>query len=206
MELPALTLKDDTANLLLTWVDELGEFRTGMKISDVPAGFRKQVRVVISNRTEGTGDQFYVANLETKRGDGTYPVKTMSRAAWDELGASLRKVRLEAFAPSARPIESAAPGGSATPGGLVAIIYGAEWCGPCHQAEKYLKSKGVKVIDKDIDESAVAQREMREKLKRASMPPTASIPVIDIGGQIIVGFNATALDRAIQASQGSARL
>jgi glutaredoxin len=205
-ELPALTLKDDTASLLLTWVDDLGDFHVGQRVSEVPPASRKQVRVVVTTKAAGTGEKVYVANLETKRDDGTYLVTTMSRAAWDELGASRRKARLEALAPSAHPVETAAPGGSAAAGSLVAIIYGAKWCGPCHQAAKYLATRGVKVIDKDIDESPVAQREMREKLKRAAMPPTASIPVIDIGGQLIVGFNSGAIDHAIQSAQGSARL
>src|SRR5262245_14820137 len=79
-ELPALTLKDDTASLLLTWVDDLGDFHVGQRVSEVPAASRKQVRVVITTRSDGTGEQVYVANLDAKRGDGTYPVQTMSRA------------------------------------------------------------------------------------------------------------------------------
>lgn len=201
-ELPKLALKDDTPNLLITWVDDTGDFHSGTRLNEVPAGSKKQVRVVVTTSPNGTGDVFYVANLETKLADGTYPVTTLSRAAWDEIGASKRKARLEALAPSAMPVDSAAPSGSALPGDVVAIVYGASWCGPCHQATKYLKSRGVKVVFKDVDESPVAQREMREKLARASMPPTSSIPVIDIGGQLLVGFSASALDHALATAHG----
>jgi glutaredoxin len=202
-QLPKLTLKDDTPNLLLTWVDDSGDFHVGQHVADVPPASRKQVRVVVTTSTDGTGEQVYVANFDAKRDDGTYAVSTMSRAVWDELGASRRKERLEALAPSAKPIESAAPEGSAAAvGDVVAIVYGASWCGPCHQAQKYLKSRGVKVIFKDVDESPVAQRELRDKLTRASMPPTSSIPVIDIGGQLLVGFSASALDHAIASVHG----
>ena len=30
------------------------------------------------------------------------------------------------------------------------IIYGAEWCGPCHQAAAYLRQRGIQFVEKDI--------------------------------------------------------
>jgi len=206
-ELPPLSVKADTPNLLLTWIDPQGDFHVVQKPADVPTEAKKQVRVVVIDREAGTGELVYVADLNETAPDGSYRMKTFTRAQWDELGATKRKARLEALAPSAVP--PAAPAASGVPGAqrggsskIVAVIYGASWCKPCHQAADYLKGRGVTVIQKDIEESEAAQAEMRQKLERAGRGG-ASIPVIDVMGQILVGYSPSALDRAIQAAQAA---
>ena len=206
-ELPPLVVKADTPNLLLTWIDDKGDFHVVQKPSEVPTEAKKQVRVVVTDREAGTGDSVYVADLNETAADGSYRLKTFSRAQWDELGASRRKARLEALAPSAVPPPAAsapggAPGAKGSPSKVVVIIYGASWCKPCHQAQDYLKGRGVAVIMKDIEESEAAQAEMRQKLERSGRGG-ASIPVIDVMGQILVGYSPAALDRALQAAQGA---
>jgi glutaredoxin len=198
--LPPLELRDETADLLLTWIDEAGDFHVVQKISEVPAGARDRVRVVVTTNREGTGDRLYVANLNQKRPDGTYEVTTLARSEWDAIGADKRKKRLEALAPSARPPEPAEPIPKTTATGLSAVIYGAEWCRPCHQAENLLKSLGVNVVKKDIDESPEANREMQKKLRQAGRSG-GSIPVIDLGGKVFVGFDGRALRQAVEASK-----
>jgi glutaredoxin len=215
-ELPKLVVKADTPNLLLTWIDDKGDFHVVQKPADVPTGGRKQVRVVVTDKEAGTAEVVYVANLDETAPDGSYRLKTMTRAAWDELGASLRKERLEALAPSAAPPPSAAPeAGPEAPGAparpkaagakVVAIIYGASWCKPCHSAEDYLKGRGVTVVMKDIEASEAAQAEMQQKLARVGRAG-ASIPVIDVMGQILVGYSPGALDGAIRTAQNAKAL
>jgi len=209
-ELPPLSVKADTPNLLLTWIDPQGDFHVVQKPADVPSDARKQVRVVVTDREAGTGDLVYVADLNETGADGSYRLKTVTRAQWDELGASRRKSRLEALAPSAvPPPEASAPAAPGAPGApkgppskVVAVIYGASWCKPCHQAADYLKGRGVTVVQKDIEESEAANAEMRSKLERAGRGG-ASIPVIDVMGQILIGYSPSALDRAIQAAQAA---
>jgi hypothetical protein len=147
--LAPLTLRDDTKNTMLTWVDEHGNFHVVEHIPEVPDAGRGAVRVVVADRTDGTGESVYVANLREKSGDGAYAVKSMPRTEWDELGAKNRKARLEALAPSAAPPAApSASAGAVAAGDVSVIIYGAAWCGPCHQAEALLKSMGVKVTKK----------------------------------------------------------
>ncbi len=208
--LPALLFKDDTKGALLTWIDEQGDFHVVEHVADVPEAARATVRVVLSDRKDGTGESVYVADLRAKSADGTYPTKAMARGSWDELGASKRKARLEALAPSAAPppSPSGAPGdepkapGSIAAGEVRAIIYGASWCGPCHQAEALLKSLGVRVTKKDIEESDDAQREMQEKLRRAHRRG-GSIPVIDVMGQLLIGFSEGAVKAAVAHARGT---
>jgi glutaredoxin len=213
-ELPPLEVRADTPNLLLTWVDDKGDFHVTQKPADVPTEGRGTVRVVVTNREEGTGALVYVANLDETTATGAYRLKTMSRAQWEELGASKRKARLEALAPSALPSSLPPPGGAdpkspagAAPGrapatGVVAIIYGADWCKPCHDAERYLKQRGATVIKKDIEQNEVAADEMRRKLDKVGRGG-ASIPVIDIMGQIQVGFSPAALEQALEGARAA---
>src|SRR5678809_1181210 len=112
--LPALVVKADTPNLLLTWIDDKGDFHVVQKPADVPVEGRKSVRVVQADKEAGTGELVYVANLEETAPDGSYRLKTLTRAQWDELGASRRKARLEALAPSAAPPPAASVAGGST--------------------------------------------------------------------------------------------
>jgi len=213
-ELPPLEVKADTPNLLLTWIDDKGDFHVAQKPADVPTEGRAKVRVVVTTREEGTGTLVYVANLDETTATGAYRLKTMPRTEWEELGASKRKARLEALAPSALPSSVPPPGaaadGKTPPGtgakapatGVVAIIYGADWCKPCHDAERYLKQRGATVIKKNIDENEVAADEMHKKLAKVGRGG-ASIPVIDIMGQIQVGFSPAALEQALAAARSA---
>ncbi len=197
---PAAQLTDTTSDLLLTWVDEQGDFHVVQSIAEVKEAARAQVRVVFANRENENPDQVLVADLRQKRADGTYALTTMTRSAWDDIGAKNRKSRMEAISAPAVLPDAGLPTQE-----LVAIIYGAEWCKACHETARYLKSKGVKYVEKDVDASGTIQAELQAKLARAHVPPTSSIPVTEINGHIVVGFNPAALDSAI-ASRGTQTL
>jgi glutaredoxin len=203
--LPSFVLRDDTANLLLTWVGDDGDFHVVEKIDGVPAVHRKQVRVVSTADQAGTGALVYVADLEAKRPDGSYAVATLLRTEWEKLGADRRKTRLEALAPGQPPPSAAAalPGAEASAeasAAVSAIVYGADWCKPCHDAERYLKSLGVSVTKKNIEESRAAQAEMQEKLARVNRHGSG-IPVIDVMGKIFVGYSPGPLKQAVDAAR-----
>jgi glutaredoxin len=200
-ELPPLELRDDTPNLLLTWVDDKGDFHVCQKITDVPETARATVRVVVTDREAGTGQRVYVADLRNKSTAGGYAVRTMARAQWEEIGASKRQERLEKLAPSAVAARAPAPSASAAAGGAAVIVYGADWCKACRDAERYLRQRGVEVVHKNIETSAAAQAEMKDKLRRAGLPQSAQIPVLDVGGEIQLGFNPSAVDRALARAQ-----
>ncbi len=205
-KLPALKLTDDTPELLLTWVDERGATHTGVSISEVPASDRAQVRII--TKTAGHGQLFYVADLSKKGADGKYPVRTMPRSDWESL---IEKRRAAYRAKHAPPVVPAASSGTGGPGpglvgGLTAIIYGAAWCKPCHQAAAFLKKRGVKVIEYDIERTPKRRAEMQKKLRSIGRP-SGTIPIIDLGGQIIVGFSPRTIDRTIaKLKQGGTKL
>jgi glutaredoxin len=78
----------------------------------------------------------------------------------------------------------------------VVVIYGAEWCGACHDAARYLRRKGIAYVEKDIETDPAAAKEMQQKLAKSGIRG-GSIPVIDVRGKLMVGFNPGQLDAAL---------
>jgi glutaredoxin len=193
--LPSLTLTDDTADLLFTWIDDKGGTGTGVSISEVPDGSKAMVR--ITTKEHGHGGSFYIADLSEKSSDGTYAVQVIKRGEWE---AELTK-RRDGYRAKHAPPSVAPTAGKAAPKGVIqAIVYGASWCGPCHQAARFLKKRGISVIEHDIEKNPRYAKEMMRKLKRAGRGGS-SIPVIDVAGTILQGFSARALDVAIQKAR-----
>lgn len=71
-------------------------------------------------------------------------------------------------------------------------IYSTPTCPYCHQAKRYLSEKGVPFVDKDVATDSQAREEMITKSGQLG------VPVIDVNGQIIVGFNRPKLDQLLQ--------
>ncbi len=72
-------------------------------------------------------------------------------------------------------------------------IYSATWCAFCRSAKDYLDKLGVKYTDKDIEKDVKAAQESMEKSQQTG------IPVIDIDGTIIIGFDRPKIDEALKA-------
>jgi glutaredoxin len=185
-KLPPLTVRDDTPELLFTWIDKEGGTHTSVSIAEIPEKNRELVRVVAKDA--GHGQMFYTADLREKRTDGTYGVSQISRRAWETKLDGMRQANRTPEPPPLSPQEALK--------GLRAVIYGAAWCGPCHQAKDYLSKKGVPVTEHDIDKNPRYALEMKRKLKKIGRGG-GSIPVIDIGGVILQGYNPRAIDRAL---------
>jgi glutaredoxin len=203
-----IVLKPDSAGLMLTWVDDKGDFHVEDKVADVPLMGRDAVRVVDPNLEDGTHpDRIFVADLRTLRPDGSYPVRVTTRAEFDQLALNRRAEKgptLASAAPSVGPPPAGTavadnglpPSGPPPSANNPVIIYGAEWCGPCHEVQSYLRSKRVPFVDKDIEKDRDAAREMQAKLAKAGRSG-GSIPVIDVHGKILIGFNPSAVDAAL---------
>lgn len=201
--LPPLELTPTTTkSLYLTYLKEDGDFEIVERIADVPEASREAVRVVEAGNEAGTGELVYVADLRQPGPGGTYPVEIVSRTQWDAKGAERRKVRLEQMvpSPSAQPAASAGPDPANAK--VRAIVYGADWCKPCHLAEDYLKGLGVNVTKKDIEKSDAARAEMQQKLAKIGKQG-AGIPVIDIAGQLLLGFNERAVKHAVVSARST---
>jgi len=72
------------------------------------------------------------------------------------------------------------------------IVYGAEWCAFCHQAMQYFDKLGVKYEYKNVDLDQAALQDAVQKSGQMG------IPVIDMQGEIIVGFDRPRIDSTIK--------
>jgi glutaredoxin len=79
------------------------------------------------------------------------------------------------------------------------VVYGAAWCSACAEIRAYCKAKGISCEHRDVERDPYALREMDIKLAAAGMS-RGSIPVLDVRGQLIIGFNVDAVDAALRRS------
>lgn len=71
------------------------------------------------------------------------------------------------------------------------IVYSADWCAFCKMAKGYLVSKNVPFKEVDVERDHDAARELVSKTGQAG------IPVLEIGEEVIIGFDRLRIDEAI---------
>jgi len=75
------------------------------------------------------------------------------------------------------------------------IVYSATWCAFCHAAKDYFDKLGVTYTDKDIE------KDPKNGLEAVDKSGQRGIPVIDIDGDIIIGFDRPKIDAALKEKQ-----
>lgn len=67
------------------------------------------------------------------------------------------------------------------------IVYSGEQCPWCGRVKEFLKENKIKFEEKDVGKDVKAREELIKKSGRLA------VPVIDIDGEIVVGFNVPLL-------------
>ena len=71
------------------------------------------------------------------------------------------------------------------------IVFTTPTCPHCKTAKRYLRKKNVPFRDVDVSRDKAAARDM---VRRSGQQ---GVPVVDIGGKTIVGFNRRKIDREL---------
>ncbi len=70
-------------------------------------------------------------------------------------------------------------------------LYGTEWCSWCHKVRDFLKASKVKFSDRNVDELKWA----KEAFDKSGQ---AGIPVTDINGEIVIGYDVPTLKKLLK--------
>lgn len=70
-------------------------------------------------------------------------------------------------------------------------VYSTNTCPWCTVVKNYLKGKNVAYVDKNVSTDRLAADEMIKKSGQRG------VPVLDINGKIIVGFNQAEIDKSL---------
>jgi len=144
-------------------------------LSEVPQRSRSAVQVIdqgLSPAQRGAGRFVQVFDLRAPDAAGRFSGRMVPRAG---LEAALAEAQAT---PKQRPI----------------IMYSAAWCGVCKKAAAFMTKEGLAFVEKDIEKDKGAAREYAEKLRKAGKS-SSGVPVFDVAGQIMTGFDAATLIR-----------
>ncbi|HET9174337.1 MAG TPA: glutaredoxin domain-containing protein [Candidatus Saccharimonadales bacterium] len=72
------------------------------------------------------------------------------------------------------------------------IVYSATWCAFCHAAKQYFDKLGIKYEDRDVESDPTYAQEAVTKSNQRG------IPVIDIAGDVIIGFDRPKIDASLK--------
>ncbi len=188
-------VRANATDLIFFWFDDDGGVHAVDTVGDVPTERRAGVRVDPPRPEQRVAGTIYLADLRTANPDGTYPVRAVSAEALSNeivhrMGIGTQGTPVEV------PVRAAPDGGGTVAGSPLVIVYGASWCGACHQAVAYLQQHHIPFVEKDIEREPGAQAEMAAKAQRAGVQ-TGSIPIIDVRGHILVGFSPAAIEQAL---------
>ena len=70
------------------------------------------------------------------------------------------------------------------------IVYVTSWCPACRMTTDYLKDKKIPFVVKDVERNEQYMKEMVKKVGGYR-----GVPVLDINGRILLGFNPHVLDQ-----------
>jgi glutaredoxin 3 len=71
-------------------------------------------------------------------------------------------------------------------------VYSTSTCPYCSMAKSFLKDNDIPFEDVDVSQDTAAAQEMVQKSGQMS------VPVIDVDGQIIIGFDKKALSKELE--------
>lgn len=164
----------DRKDLLFRYKTEAG-FASATRVAEIPEAARGAVQVIdlsASPEARGAARKVQVFDLRQAGPEGRFSGRFVART---ELESALAATE-EAAKPKQARI----------------TMYSASWCGVCKKARAFMTKEGLAFVEKDIEKDAGAARELKAKAAKAGV--TASgVPVFDIGGRILSGFDPKAL-------------
>ena len=178
---PLIKVTDQSKDLLFIYRNSQEEDQRAMTIEEIPKEFRKTVHVVdlsLSPEQRNSTGYLQVFDLTQVQDNGQYTGQIISRTQLERLLSKKEEIPVQA------PI----------------VMYSTSWCGVCKKAKSFMQQQGLAFVEKDIEKDPKAAKELQEKARRAGVG-TNGVPVIDIGGQLMRGFDPNRLLQLARASK-----
>lgn len=174
------------AAAVVTYAGDRGQFADTSKLDTIPDEAKGLVRVKLLEGEAAPPGTVWVTNLRTPEPDGRFRLRPVAREMFEELALGQGRSSTVDLPEGLEPPEQ-------VPAAQGVIVYKTAWCGVCKKVESYLKRKGVAYEAKDIEKDRQAAAELQAKAKAQGVR-TGSVPVLDVGGQLIVGFDRARLE------------
>ncbi len=178
----AIEIRAD-ANDPVLYVDLTGRLRTAVGVASVPLASRHAVGV---EGPDGVGGAVWIADVWAKA--DAWPARRASRGELERRG-------LIALPPGLASRVTLPPPDDVPPPRGDVVVYGAAWCGACNDARAWLDARKVSYAYRDVEE---ADRDPAAALDASRLcgqlgVDADRIPVIDVAGKVIVGFDPVRL-------------
>ncbi len=183
-QLPEVRVEPDGGPYLFSYYDKDGKLHDADALAAIPQESRRQVLVRDLSRSPTalkTDQYLYLADMRSPpQGEG-YPTSVVSRYQFDATG----------------DVGADSSGTDVTDGGPSdkVIVYGTSWCGACKAARSHLRDHHIPFVEKDIEKEPAAAQELARKAKKAGLK-LGGVPVIDVFGQLMMGYDPGTIDRA----------
>ncbi len=184
-EAARIEVRGDRKDLVFSYLDPQGRYHDAMNIDEVPADARAQVLVRDLSKSPDelhSAEFLYLADLRQPDASGRYTCGAVSRFSFDRKGA-----REAAGQTAAAAVER---------GEQLVTVYSTTWCGVCKQAKKWLKARGIPFVERDVEKDPGAADELSSKAAQAGVRP-GGVPVIDVAGELMMGFDQAALEQLL---------
>ena len=173
---------DDRTDLVLSWFGD-GGAHVAARVNDVPPAARREVRVQDPSVPPERRDPrwIFLADLTAPGSDGSYPVR-----------AELR----DSYEARRRPKVASATAPAAIPGAAPVTMYATRHCPVCIKARRWLLEQKIPFVERDIEREPAAAAELKRK-GQAQGVPTSGVPVFEIGGRLLPGFDQSAIRKLL---------
>lgn len=179
---------DGGSEAVYTWIDEEGNFQIASGRDEIPESQRRFVRVQDPSSPPTDPTKVWVADLSTVR-NGRFSVQEKARSEWTKRARSRRPQ-------SVHVPDQPGDGGSPQESPRV-VMYMTSHCPVCQTARSWMNSKGIAYVEKNVERDQSAAQELISKAQKQGVP-SSGVPVFEIRGKLIPGFDQQALERALK--------
>jgi len=181
------------ANLAFEYADLAGRFRRARGVAAVPIASRHVVRVIeptVEKAATGDDRPVHVVDLSRIPRSRELTTRLMSRAEFERRAlvalppGDASRLQIPGSGPDLRrPVEWQQNR---------IIIYGTTWCWACKQAREFFRERGLDFEERNVELDPESAAELA--VKAAALGIAADrVPVIDVRGRLLVGFDQARL-------------